>query len=224
MSGTIYGLAVSPNIQNVVVVAKYLNQLHGKEVVNLKLKVVSIFDGSNHTPEYLTRNPFGQIPAYESDDHGVKLFESRAIARYIDAKEGGKLLHLSNPAEYGLVETWISVEASSFYKYAYPLVAELVFKKLSGGQPDQAEAARLKEALFKVLDVYEKELAKKKDGEKYLAGNSLSLADLLHLPNLTYLVPVVPDLFAERKNVEAWYKNISELQAWKDTLKEAHSK
>ena len=44
--------------------------------------------------------------------------ESRAIARYIDAKAGSKLSHHNNLAEFGRVETWASVEAYNFDKYA----------------------------------------------------------------------------------------------------------
>jgi len=142
----------------------------------------------------------------------VKLFESRAIARYIDAKSGGKLLHLANVPQYGLVETWASVEASNFDKYAYALVVELIFKK----EADKDEVARLKTGLFKVLDVYNAQLETK----KYIAGDSLSIADLFHLPNFAYLVPKVPELLQNRPHLTRWWDALSALPAWKATLAE----
>jgi hypothetical protein len=44
--------------------------------------------------------------------------ESRAVARYIDAKSGNKLSRHNNLAEWGRVETWASVEAFNWDKYA----------------------------------------------------------------------------------------------------------
>jgi hypothetical protein len=46
------------------------------------------------------------------------MVESRAIARYIDATAGNKLSHHNNLSEFGKVETWASVEAFNFDKYA----------------------------------------------------------------------------------------------------------
>ena len=46
------------------------------------------------------------------------IIESRAIARYIDARAGAKLSHYNNLDEWGRVETWASIEGTQFDKYA----------------------------------------------------------------------------------------------------------
>eukprot|EP00026_Physarum_polycephalum_P016527 Phypoly_transcript_17450.p1 GENE.Phypoly_transcript_17450~~Phypoly_transcript_17450.p1 ORF type:complete len:212 (+),score=39.36 Phypoly_transcript_17450:126-761(+) len=206
MAGTVYGMAMSTCTQRIFVVAHELG-------VELKLSPVDLMKGEHKQPAHLARQPFGQVPAYESAD-GVKLFESRAIARYIDAKAGSKLSHHNNLAEFGRVETWASVEAFNFDKYASALTVELVFKGFRGEKPDQNEVTKLKGQLSNTLDVYEKELATR----KYLAGDFLSLADLFHLPYGSHVFRQAPELLDSRPHVKKWFESLTSLPSWQKTL------
>ena len=49
-----------------------------------ELEVVDFAKGEHKREPHLSRQPFGQVPAI--DDAGVELYESRAIARYINDK------------------------------------------------------------------------------------------------------------------------------------------
>ena len=54
-----------------------------------ELVLVDFAKGEHKQPAHLARQPFGQVPTL--DDDGFKMYESRAISRYIDAKAGGVL-------------------------------------------------------------------------------------------------------------------------------------
>ncbi len=51
-----------------------------------EMEMVDITKGAHKSPEHVARQPFGQLPAL--DDDGFKMYESRAMARYIDEKAG----------------------------------------------------------------------------------------------------------------------------------------
>ena len=51
--------------------------------------LVDMAKGEHKQPAHLARQPFGQVPTL--DDDGFAMYESRAMARYIDGKFGGAL-------------------------------------------------------------------------------------------------------------------------------------
>ncbi|KAL9255441.1 Glutathione S-transferase F11-like protein [Drosera capensis] len=125
-------------------------------------------DSFDHkSPEFLARQPFGQVPAIEDGD--FQLYKSRAIIRYLAAK---------NPLTSG----WRSRPIASTI---WPTI--LPSTPLSSRDwPCQATRPwwdSSKEKLAVMLDVYEKRLSK----SRYLAGDSFTLADLSRLPAIRYL-------------------------------------
>ena len=79
------------------------------------MNVVDFAKGEHKQEAHLRRQPFGRIPAI--DDDGFELFESRAIARYLDEKAGGKLVPRDAKAR-AQMEQWISIETSEFSGHA----------------------------------------------------------------------------------------------------------
>ncbi|KAJ2897514.1 hypothetical protein MKZ38_004637 [Zalerion maritima] len=76
-------------------------------------------------------HPFGLLPVL--DDNDVRIFESRAICRYLVAKHGGSDSILATgldgaPAEIGRFEQALSVEYSNFDPAMKTLSYELLFK------------------------------------------------------------------------------------------------
>ncbi|XP_068664032.1 glutathione S-transferase F13-like [Aristolochia californica] len=169
---------------------------------------VDVMAGEHKSPEYLaTKNPFGQIPAFEDGD--LSLFESRAISRYIATKykgQGTDLLREDNPKEAAIVGLWMEVESQNYNPPISTLVHELMFKRMYGGSPDEEVVKAQTEKLEKVLDVYEQRLSK----NKYFAGDFISLADLHHVPYTKYLLKTSKaELIYSRPHVKAWWEDVS---------------
>jgi glutathione S-transferase len=144
--------------------------------------------------------------------------ESRAIMRYIVDKyegQGTPKLHGSTIAERAQVEQWMEVENGTFS----PIV-RLLFRNLMlmpgafNTPPDQAVVEECTAKLAKVLDIYEAHLAG--SGNKYLAGDFVSIADLSHLPFAYPYFNLLQkqELLRERKHVAAWWAEISSRPAW----------
>lgn len=108
------------------------------------------------------------------------MIRSRAIARYIATKAGGKgLIPVASDASYlsqlARFENAASVEYCNFDPSAATLVYEKLFKGMfGGGDADPAIVEKLTATLNAKLDAYETILSK----QKYLAGDSYTLADL----------------------------------------------
>ncbi|XP_030446610.2 glutathione S-transferase F9-like [Syzygium oleosum] len=177
---------------------------------------IDLFKGEHKAPEFVKLQPFGSVPVVQDGDY--TLFESRAIIRYYAEKykhQGTDLLG-KTIEERGLVEQWLEVEAQNFHPPIFDLVLKIVFGPFKGLTPDPKLLQESEDKLCKVLDVYEERLSK----SKYLAGDFVSLADLSHLSVTQYLVGKMgkENLIRDRKNVCAWWNDISSRPSWKKVL------
>ncbi|XP_006456343.1 hypothetical protein AGABI2DRAFT_195504 [Agaricus bisporus var. bisporus H97] len=193
------------------------NTTHGKIVsmvlyekgIPFEFSKVDFASKQQRSPEYLAMNPFGKIPCI--DDNGFILYESRAIARYLEENyPGGPGLIPSDPKQRALFDQAAAVELSSFDHYGTPLVFEVFVKPYFKQEPDPAKCKEMTEHLNATLDVYEKILAK----QQYIAGDSLTLADLYHIPLASVLSRGNFDITDGRPNVKRWYDEISSRPSW----------
>ncbi|EJD47697.1 glutathione S-transferase [Auricularia subglabra TFB-10046 SS5] len=203
MTVIIHGLSVSTCTRRVAAVCKELG-------IDYKLKDVP-FD-TIKSPEHLKIQPFGQIPVLEDD--GLFLYESRAICRYLTLKyaKGSSLLPpTSDLKATALFEAAASIEQADFDPFASAIVFEKVFKAWSGGSADEARVAELTQKLDAKLDGYERILSK----SKFLGGDTLTLADLFHLPYAHMLTEnCKSDLLTKRPNVARWWSEVSSRPSW----------
>ncbi|KAM7279327.1 hypothetical protein ACFE04_006461 [Oxalis oulophora] len=185
--------------------------------VEFEIVHVDLDSGEHKRPDFLLRQPFGQVPAIEDGD--FKLFESRAIIRYYAAKyaEQGPNLLGTTLEEKAKVDQWLEVESHNYNDLVFNLVFQLVILPRMGKPGDMALAHECEQKLESVLDIYEKRLSE----STYLAGESFTLADLSHLPATRSLMTDagMGHLIKERKFVNAWWENISSRPAWKKMLK-----
>ncbi|KAF2290527.1 hypothetical protein P3X46_029392 [Hevea brasiliensis] len=184
--------------------------------VEFEILHVDLASGEHKRPDFLLKQPFGQVPVVEEGD--LQLFESRAIIRYYAAKyaDRGPNLVGKTLEERALVDQWLEVEAHNLNDLVYNLVFQLVILPRMGQPGDLKLVHSCEQKLEQVLDVYEQRLSK----SKYLAGDSFTLADLSHLPGIRYLVNEVGmcHLVRERENVNAWWQDISSRPAWKKLM------
>ncbi|RIA83763.1 glutathione S-transferase [Glomus cerebriforme] len=186
------------------------------EELGLSYEFIKVKYQDIKTPEYLaTNHPFGKVPVLIDD--GFKLYESRAIARYLINKYQGTknsiVLIPSDVQKAALVEQFISVETSYYTGPLHKLFEQVVLSKYFEKTADPVIVKDALEEINKVLDVYEKLL----EDKDYLTGE-FSLADALHCPYGNYAIKNgYDDLYnnPKRPNVTRWWKNITERECWK---------
>jgi glutathione S-transferase len=166
---------------------------------------VDILSGANQTPEHLARHPFGKVPAFEHG--GLELYETDAIIRYIDEAFQGVDLQPADAAARARMAQAISVVGG----YAYPAMIGQIFVQravmpITGGTADEeAIAAAIPRAETAVAA-----LEKLIDGNACLAGDRLSLADLLLIPVYDYFaqIPEGQKMLAKAPNLQRWWQTV----------------
>ncbi len=149
--------------------------------------------------EQLARQPFGKVPAFEHD--GLHLYETCAIERYVDETFAGPGLQPEDPGQRARMTQIVSILDS--YTYA-PTVGQLVVQRLFMG--DSADEAAIKAALPEVrksIGTLEQMLGDR----TYLAGDTLSLADLHLAPIFAYftMTPESAPILAESPGLQRWW-------------------
>jgi glutathione S-transferase len=166
---------------------------------------VDILSGANTTPEHLARHPFGKVPAFEHD--GLELYETDAITRYVDEAFQGTDLQPADAAGRARMAQAINIIGG----YAYPAMISQIFvqravRPMTGGTADEdAIAAAIPQAETAVAA-----LEKLIDGNAYLAGDRLSLADLLLIPVYDYIAqtPEGQNMLAKAPNLQRWWDTV----------------
>ncbi len=184
---TIYGVPQSSYVRTVRMVC---------EEKGVSYEVSPLRPGSE---ENLALHPFGRVPAMQHGD--LHLYESSAIARYVDEVFPGPSLVPSTPLERATMERWISTINSYLYDdLVRRYVLAYVFPKGADGKPDRAAIEAALPNMRRDLHLVDKGLA----GSDWLAGKTLSLADLFIAPILSYvgMFPEGAAFLADCKNMQ----------------------
>jgi glutathione S-transferase len=168
---------------------------------------VDTLSGANRTPEHLARHPFGKVPAFEHD--GLALYETDAIIRYVNEVFPGVDLQPADAPGRARMAQAINIIGG----YAYPamigqiVIQRLVMPMLGSTADEEAIAAAIPQAETAVAA-----LEKLIDGKAYLAGDRLSLADLLLIPVYDYIsqTPEGQKMLAKAPNLQRWWETVRE--------------
>jgi glutathione S-transferase len=181
-----------------------LRVLWALEEIGMPYEIVGI-DHPNHdldSPQFRTKNPFGQIPVI--DDDGVVVTESGAILLYL-ARKSGKLMPRDLAGEAQVLR-W-SVAALNTIEVP---VLTLWFVDMNGGKGTKpSEALRQWSAMrLKQLDAW---LANR----RFIATDDFTVADIL----MTHVLGGGTDqsLLAPNVNILAYRKRCTERPAWRKT-------
>jgi glutathione S-transferase len=166
---------------------------------------VDILSGANTTPEHLARHPFGKVPAFEHD--GLELYETDAITRYVDEAFQGTDLQPADAAGRARMAQAINIIGG----YAYPAMISQIFvqravRPMIGSAADEDAIAAAIPQAEKAVAALEKLI----DGNAYLAGDRLSLADLLLIPVYDYIAqtPEGQNMLAKAPNLQRWWDTV----------------
>jgi len=138
---------------------------------------VEIVDTSSTA--HRARHPFAKIPVLEHTRDGavVTIFESLAVARYVDEAFDGPALQPTGAAERAHADQWIEVVKS----YAFPAIVTGIVKPLLAGEEPANETVG---AAHHVLAPLDAALAT----DSWLGGTAPGLADCFALPVVEGLV------------------------------------
>jgi glutathione S-transferase len=160
-----------------------------------------VFDHNDWPADWPQRQPFGLVPAFEHD--GFRLYEARAITRYIDEAFPGPRLQPDNPQGRARMEQVISVLDGQGY---WPMVRQIFVQQVERARDGMTDESLIAAALPKA----ERCLAALADlvgDEAFLAGADFSLADAQAAPMFHYFLEA-PDgqrLLSAQPRLKAWW-------------------
>lgn len=153
-------------------------------------------------PELFAIHPFGKMPVLRHGD--LTLFESKAIATYLDSAFPGRRLIPTDPRRAALVEQWVSfvntaVDRTAVRTYLYAYIAP----KMADGSPDRAAIEAVLPELRRQVAVLDDAVA----ATGHLVDSELTLADLNLLPLLHRLgqAPEGAEILARAAHLAAYY-------------------
>jgi glutathione S-transferase len=110
-----------------------------------------------HSPEVDCIHPFGKIPVMRYGD--FHLFESKAIATFVDRAFPGPKLIPDDPKLCGKVEQWVSAENTTIFPAILLYFMGYFFPRTPDGQPDRAAIEAALPELRAHLNVLDKAVA-----------------------------------------------------------------
>jgi len=154
------------------------------------------------SPELRAIHPLGKMPVLRHGD--VELFESKAIATYLDRSFAGPAVFPSDSHLAALVEQWVSLvntvmDRTLIRTYLYAYIAA----KTADGKPDRAAIDAVLPAVREQLGVLDRAV----EQTGHLVGNQFTFADINLMPILerVRLAPEGAEAVSETRHLAAYY-------------------
>ena len=168
-------------------------------------KLAAMAPGTLKQEPHLSRHPFGRIPAFEHD--GWMLYETRAIMRYVDAVVLGPRLQPKEPRTAARMEQVMNI--TDWYvmpQVSMPITANRVVKPRFNRPTDEDAVVNAIPTARACIA----EIARLLDGHPWMAGEALSLADLLLAAQLSMFAqaPEGVQILGEHENLSRWLTRI----------------
>lgn len=165
-------------------------------------------------PEFLRRNPLGKLPVARID--GRVMTESQAICEYLDEVLPTPAVLPADPlARYEVRRICSWFDDSFYHEVTARIMNERVWKKvLRQGYPD---SRAVKSGLTRIkfhLD----EMTRLLDARRWLAGNTVSLADFTAAAHLSCLDYISDVDWNRSDTVRNWYATLKSRPAFRAVL------
>lgn len=163
--------------------------------------------GVTESADYLAMNPNGLVPCLYDDSHGLTLWESNTIVRYLAAEYGAGSLWLNSPADRAKGEKWMDWAATAL---AGPHRG--VFISLVRLPPEQQDRKLIENSiaeckqLFVILDA---ELARK----NWLGGETFGVGDIALGPMIYNLLSLDIE-WNDVPHLQRWYQQLTQRPAF----------
>lgn len=188
----VHGVPGSPYVRSVLL---------GLEEKGLDWRLAPLAPFESRSPEHLARHPFGRVPVI---DHGTfRLYETQAILRYIDRLQPEPPLTprgIEQEARMnqicGITDWYLMPDLSAGICFGRVIAPKL-------GLP--VDEARIAASVPKAKIVVD-ELARLLGDAAFLAGDDLSIADLMVAPHVDFflMTPESEGLLAGHDRLRRW--------------------
>ena len=174
--------------------------------IDLPMEDIDIMAGVNREPDYLAKNPAGGAPCLQLDN-GNYLSEITAICESLEEKYPDTPLIGTTAEERAETRMWarrvdlyINENLASGFRFAEGLP---LFKDRMTTLPEAAEGLKgIAQEKITWLDGLI-------DGREFIAGERLTLADILLYCFLSFGTSVGQPLNENNKNIAAWYERMA---------------
>lgn len=162
------------------------------------------------SPEHLKLHPFGKMPVMQHGEFFV--YESAAIAHYIDRAFDGPALQPSDARGQAVVLRWISVVNSYVFPVMNRFMKERLVKPLYGGKSDAEFLASAREPLLLQMALIDQAVAQ----TPFLDNDRVTLADSFLLPQLLFFghTPEGAMLLKSFGHASEWLKRMMERKSF----------
>ena len=151
--------------------------------VEYDLVEVDMIGAAHQRPDWMQRHPFGKVPAFEHN--GFAIYESNAIAHYIDDAFPGRRLAHPNISRRTRDQQIVEVINSYGYKrIVTDIVLRYFFADKEKGPDTAAIAAAAPAAEHALAAIQDLMLG----SDPYLVGRDVSFSDLFLAPIVSYFV------------------------------------
>jgi glutathione S-transferase len=169
--------------------------------VAYRLHEVDTLNGEGQKPEHLARHPWGKVPVLEHD--GFSLFETVAVARYVDEGFSGPSLQPTDARQRArMAQICAVLDNYGWSPMVIVVFVQRVLVPMQGGTPNEMMIAEAMPQADRVLAAMEGVMG----GDEFLCGETISLADL-------HLIPIL-DYFARAEDGRAALERSRRLAAW----------
>ena len=166
-------------------------------------------------PAHLSRNPFGRMPAIEHGD--FTLYETQAIVRYIDRVCPHPALTPHDPRLAAQMDQAMNVNDWYLFQGCGNVIGfqRVVGPRVLGMTPDESLIAAAMPHARKVFT----ELARLLGEKPYFAGDHVSLAEMMLVPQVDFLrrTPEWSELTGALPKLVAWFERASARASFKAT-------
>jgi glutathione S-transferase len=188
----VYGVPGSPYVRAALI---------GLEEKGADYQIAALDPRASKAPEHLARHPFGRMPVL---DHGdFRLYETQAILRYLDRVIPSPPLTPTNPRVEARMNQVIGIaDAYVMHDISSPIVFQRLIAPQFGMPVDEARFA----AALPKAKVCIDELGRLLGDKAFMAGEAISIADLLLAAHLAF-IPGVDEcraMLATQPNLHAW--------------------
>ena len=173
--------------------------------VELDATDIDIMAGENRQGPYLEINPAGQLPCLQLDN-GNHISEVTAICEYLDEANPGESLIGANAEEKANTRMWtrrvdlgICEPLANGFRFSEGLA---LFKDRMVTRPEAADG--LKAIAQDKLSWLDQQI----EGRDFIAGDQISMVDVLLFCFLAFGANVGQPLNPDNKNISAWFERV----------------